>query len=81
MHINLFVVLLIVLVALALIGRCDVRRAAGQVPYVTPIRQSRAAVDPPRPPGDGSAPVHPAGPWNQQEGDVDHGLETDNVPD
>jgi hypothetical protein len=78
---SLLLLLLIVLVALALLGRCDVRRAAGQVPHVTQARQLQTAADPPRPPGGKSASVHPTGPWNQQEGGVDHGLETDPLPD
>jgi hypothetical protein len=77
---SILVLLLIVLVAFALVGQCDVRRAAGQTPHVMLTRQPHACADPSSPPGDGSAPVHSAGPLNSKEGDHDHGLETDPVP-
>jgi hypothetical protein len=80
MNCILFVLVLIVLVALALIGQCDIRRTANQPPHVTQARQSYTRPDSVHPPGQGSASVNPAGPWNLQKGGDSNGLETDNVP-
>ena len=76
MHSSLFVVLLIVLLALVLIGRCDVRRAAGQPPDVGApalTDPSPSAADLTGPQANGPAtPVVSSGPFQDQEG-VNHG--------
>jgi hypothetical protein len=76
----LFILVLIVLIALAVIGQCDIRRTVNQPPRVTQARRSHTGADPVNPSGQGFASVNPAGPWNLQKGATDHGLETDNVP-
>jgi hypothetical protein len=58
---NLFTLLLIVMLALSLVVRCDVRHAAGETGCVTPIQQPCASrgtspgAQPPRLPAPGHA--------------------------